>query len=70
MIRYYAKPGRDPAYLGRRTNEDIAATAATAVGPSGPNTEYIFNLDQWCGDNDISDLHVAEVARLTRERVP
>lgn len=69
VCRYYAKPGRDPAFLGKLTNDDIAATVASAVGPSGPNVDYVLNLDRWCRQNGVDDDHVSEVARLTRERM-
>lgn len=68
-IMYYAKPGNDPAYVGPQSAGAVADIVATAVGPSGPNTDYVFHLEAWCADNGLHDSHVAEVAALTRLRL-
>jgi cation transport regulator ChaC len=35
---------RNANYLGPAAEDDIALQIATAVGPSGPNCEYVFRL--------------------------
>jgi cation transport regulator ChaC len=55
-------------YLGPAPLEDMASQIAKAVGPAGPNYEYLFWLEEalgeiGCVDEDLSEL-AKEVRRL------
>jgi len=65
-ILYYAQPGVDPSYLGAQKLEDVASVIATSVGPSGPNKDYLFNLETWCKQNNVDDTHILELSNLVR----
>eukprot|EP00040_Diaphanoeca_grandis_P020217 m.107498 g.107498 ORF g.107498 m.107498 type:complete len:230 (-) comp27800_c3_seq2:96-785(-) len=66
-IVYYAKPGNDPSYIGKQSIEDVAKVIATSVGPSGPNRDYLFNLETWCTANNVDDDHILPLATMVRE---
>mmetsp|Transcript_55371 Transcript_55371/g.127283 ORF Transcript_55371/g.127283 Transcript_55371/m.127283 type:complete len:161 (-) Transcript_55371:263-745(-) len=44
-----------------------AAVIACAHGPSGPNTEYLFELEKFLQSVNALDPHVEELCRLTRQ---
>ena len=46
------------------TLEEASATISTAVGPSGPNRDYLLNLAAWLQVVDEPDEHVAGLVRL------
>ena len=50
-------------YLGPAPVAAIAATIAASAGPSGPNADYLKNLDAWLLDHGVEDDHVRSVAR-------
>ena len=58
---YVATPA-NPNYLGPASDEAIAAQVVSAVGPSGPNTEYVLNLDEALRDLEGADPHVTSIA--------
>jgi len=66
-ILYYAQAGHCPAYVGPETDEETAEVIAASAGPSGPNKDYLFNLEQWCRANSIVDDHIFGVAAAVRE---
>ncbi|SHJ85126.1 Cation transport regulator ChaC [Halomonas caseinilytica] len=54
------------AYLGDAPTAEIARQIAEARGPSGPNRDYLLNLDEALRALDVEDAHVAELARHVR----
>ena len=54
---YVATPD-NPSYLGPAPVEEMAATIASAVGPSGPNIEYLLSLSTALTSLGISDTHI------------
>ncbi|WP_275286115.1 gamma-glutamylcyclotransferase [Halomonas elongata] len=54
------------AYLGEAPAEAIARQIAAARGPSGPNRDYLLNLDEALRALDVKDAHVAELAHHVR----
>ena len=54
----YLASADNEAYLGPDTNAAIAAHIARSVGPSGPNSEYVFDLAHALRDMNEQDEHV------------
>ena len=48
--------------------ETIARDIAEAVGPSGPNSEYLFMLEAFLEDIGAEDAHIRGLSELVRER--
>jgi glutathione-specific gamma-glutamylcyclotransferase len=63
VIAYVAHPG-NPNYLGDAALDAIADQVRGAVGPSGPNLEYVLRLAECLNELDIYDEHVFELANL------
>jgi len=51
-------------YLGPADLQAIAAQVRSARGPSGPNVEYVLELDRFLRHHRAEDTHVAELAQL------
>lgn len=65
---YLAGP-HNPSYLGPAPIDALVAQIAKARGPSGPNDEYVLELDRALRELDAEDPHVSELAeRLRRHR--
>ena len=69
-LTYVATP--DPAnlnWLGAPAGgiAESAAQIAAAVGPSGPNAEYLFNLCDAMRSMDVDDPHVFELEEAVRK---
>ena len=47
--------------------EDIAATISRAVGPSGPNIDYLFNLADAIRGMGQDDSHVFQLEKEVRK---
>lgn len=56
----------NPNYLGPAPLPAIAAQVRSAVGPSGPNREYVLRLDEALRDDGHDDPHVRAIAELVR----
>ncbi|GJP35641.1 hypothetical protein CLOM_g20159 [Closterium sp. NIES-68] len=57
-------PVSNPYYLGPAPLEAMAWQIATASGPSGPNSEYLLNLQRALSDLGACDPHVDALAAL------
>lgn len=60
----YVATAENPNYLGPAPAAEIARQVIDAVGPSGPNTEYVLRLAESLRKFDMEDAHVFEIARL------
>ncbi|XOV88319.1 MAG: gamma-glutamylcyclotransferase [Pseudomonadota bacterium] len=65
-IVYHATQ-ENPEFLGKAPTQAIAEQVINSIGPSGPNTEYVLELEAALRDMDAQDPHVFEVAALVRE---
>jgi len=64
-ITYHA--GRSNAdYLGEASIHDIACQVIAASGPSGPNIDYVLQLEKALAKMNAPDAHVNEVASMIR----
>lgn len=73
VIVYIASPDKkqNVNYLGPASTEDIAKQIVKAEGPSGPNRDYLFQLEKallqfGCKDKHVIDL-ATEVRRIIAE---
>lgn len=60
-VTYVADPAHDQ-YIGGLAVAEAAAIVATAVGRSGPNTDYVFNTIQHLQDMGIRDTALETIA--------
>jgi cation transport protein ChaC len=54
-------------YLGPAPLEEMARQIYLAEGPSGPNKEYVFKLEDALNKLGVVDPHVQELANAVRE---
>lgn len=58
----------NPAFLGPAPIEAMARHIHEAVGPSGPNRDYLINLAQALRELNVEDAHIfaleAQLGRL------
>ncbi|KAH9558333.1 hypothetical protein CY35_06G003200 [Sphagnum magellanicum] len=54
-------------YLGPAPLEDMASQIAKAVGPAGPNYEYLFRLEEALGEIGCVDDELSELAKEVRK---
>ena len=55
-------------YLGPASDDVIADTIASSVGPSGHNSEYLFRLADWMAAVGVRDEHVERLCEQVRRR--
>ncbi|GAQ85824.1 ChaC-like family protein [Klebsormidium nitens] len=69
VLVYIASPNKvsNQNYLGPAPLEEIAKQIAKARGPSGPNYEYLFRLEEALLRLGVVDDHVVGLSKLTRE---
>lgn len=68
VMVYIASPDRklNPNYLGPASLEEIAKQIILAEGPSGPNRDYIFQLEKALIQFGFKDKHVVDLAKEVR----
>ena len=66
-IMLYIATVDNPHYFPSE-NEEIALTIANSVGPSGKNTEYVFNLAEYIRKHipEDDDSHLFDIERLVK----
>nr|GMD39248.1 gamma-glutamylcyclotransferase 2-3 isoform X1 [Ipomoea batatas] len=65
---YVASPDKtiNKNYLGPASIEEIASQIVRAEGPSGPNRDYLFQLEKALGLLGCEDKHVTDLAKEVR----
>lgn len=63
---FYVATPENRNFAGPAPLEDIARQVRASVGPSGPNVEYVVELDRALAALGVDDPHVRELARLVR----
>ncbi|KAG8491760.1 hypothetical protein CXB51_015079 [Gossypium anomalum] len=68
VMVYIASPDKklNPNYLGPASIEDIAKQIVRAEGPSGPNREYLFQLENALLQIGSKDKHLMDLANEAR----
>lgn len=66
-LTYLATP-ENPNYLGPAPLGAMADQIVSAVGPSGPNPEYLLKLDEALRGMGQRDPHVSTLAEAVRQR--
>ncbi|KAK1307694.1 hypothetical protein QJS10_CPA09g00203 [Acorus calamus] len=69
VLVYIASPDKrvNTNYLGPAPFEEMAMQIIRAKGPSGPNCEYVFKLEDWLIQSGCEDKHVIELATTIRK---
>lgn len=62
----YVATADNPEWLGPAPVDEMARTIATRRGPSGPNREYLLELERALEELGAGDPHVRELARRVR----
>ncbi len=63
----YLADAQNPEYLGEGKIGDMAEQIYQAIGPSGRNRDYLFELEQSLKAHDVVDHHVFELAEAVRK---
>lgn len=61
----------NPQFLGRQDPRDVAEVISVSIGPSGENTEYLFQLEEALNSlgEGSGDAHISDLARRVRRRL-
>lgn len=65
---YWATPG-NPSFVGEAPIETIADQVVRSVGPSGPNPEYVLELERALREMGADDPHVFALADAVRRKL-
>lgn len=63
----YIAPVDNPAFLGPAPLDEIVAQIGLSAGPSGTNTDYLYQLEAALQRLQIEDAHVFDLAHRLRE---
>ena len=66
-VAYYGD-STNPHYVGEASVAEIASIARVAVGPSGPNRDYVAKLRGALDEMGVTDSHVRDLADLVERR--
>ncbi|XP_021988996.1 gamma-glutamylcyclotransferase 2-3 isoform X2 [Helianthus annuus] len=70
VMVYIASPDKaNINYLGPASVEEIAKQIVHAEGPSGPNRDYLFNLEKTLLQMGCKDEHVMKIADEARKLI-
>ncbi|KVH98686.1 hypothetical protein Ccrd_023089 [Cynara cardunculus var. scolymus] len=70
VMLYIASPDKaNENYLGPASIEQIAKQIVSAEGPSGPNRDYLFNLEKTLLHMGCKDEHVFKIAEAARKLI-
>lgn len=69
VMVYIASPDTEvnPNYLGPAPLEEMAKQVVQAEGPTGPNREYLFLLEEALNQLGCEDFHVRDLATAVRK---
>lgn len=62
----YLADSNNPEFLGGSSLEQMARQILKASGPSGANTEYLYQLEQSLKQHGVEDPHVFQLAEAVR----
>ncbi|MBB3141916.1 gamma-glutamylcyclotransferase [Halomonas organivorans] len=66
----YIATSDNAAFLGEADVDAMARQIAAAHGPSGPNTDYLLNLETALAELGVVEPHVSDLARRVRHVLP
>lgn len=66
-LTYIASP-KNPRFLGFLPHEQIAIHIAKCAGMSGPNLDYILNLNNALHTAGLPDPHLTSIAEIVRAK--
>ncbi len=65
----YIATADNAAWLGEASIDEIARQVQRSTGPSGPNRDYLLNLDRALRELNATDEHVFNLAERLRELI-
>ncbi|KAK1437620.1 hypothetical protein QVD17_03414 [Tagetes erecta] len=68
-VMVYIASADNTNYLGPASDQQIASQIVVAQGPSGPNRDYLFNLENTLLQMGCKDEHVIKIADEARKLI-